>query len=52
MKKENLTDIIQVSSTVNGNALTIVTALCEDGSVWVKEIQDNQWKCINKGRQK
>lgn len=54
MKKENLTDITQISTTAVERVL-VTTALCEDGSVWQKfenSTATNEWECINKGRQK
>lgn len=46
---KNLKNIIQISTTTMANSFKIylvITALCSDGSVWIKKGNDD-WECIN-----
>ncbi len=55
MKKEKLENVSQVSSAPLANGDVLVTALCDDGSIWAKRVyslgeldrKGNKWECIN-----
>ncbi len=53
MKKENLLEIKQISTSYNpASGRVITTALCADDSIWTKKDDDGDWTRINKGQQK
>lgn len=46
---KNLRDIIQISTTTITNSIytyLVITALCGDGTIWVKKGTED-WICVN-----